>query len=133
MGSPIFQTLAGFVLVSSTAYGLAYDVFLKEGKKVVNLHREGKNLVVEEAPIGEGLPLFETFKVECRKGKLLLEWKPSDPSVEKVLVVTDGGKIKITTSRRLEFPAAKGGKFLRIFPVGEDGKIGLPAEVEIDG
>ena len=133
MGIPLFLTLAGLVLISSTAYGLVYDVFLKEGKRIVNLHREGKNLVVEEIPIGGRLPLFETFKVERVGKKLFLEWKSLNHSVKKVLVITDKGGIKVTTSRKLEIPIPRDVNLLRIFPIGKDGEIGLPAEVRLGG
>ena len=126
-------TLAGVLTLPLSSFGVVCDVFLKKGGKVLNLHREGKNLVVEETGIGENLPLFKTFEVKVEGGKLLLEWKPSDPSVERVLIVTDTGKVETLTSRRVEIPTNHLGEIIRVYPIGSNGEIGLPAEVRLGG
>lgn len=127
------STLAGIFVIPLSSFGLVCDVFLKKGDKVLNLHREGKNLIVEETRIGENLPLFKTFKVEYKNGKLLLEWKPSNPSVEKVLIITKNGKVETVSSKRVEISPSQSGELIRVYPLGRNGKLGLPAEVRLGG
>ena len=119
--------------LTATSYGLVYDVFLKEGKSIFNLHREGNNRVLEETRLGEKLPLFKTFKVELKGGKIVLRWQTGDPRVEKILIITDGGLFEETAQREVEIKKSLCGREIKVYPVGRDGKIGLPAEVKLYG
>ncbi len=129
----IISFLLSFFSLFSTSFGLTFEVFLKKGSKFIVVNKSGGNLTVEETRLGEELPLFSYFDVKEINGKLLVVWKPSDPSVEKVLVLTDTGNYKFCSSERIILKPPKGTKLIRIFPLGKGGKIGFPAEVKMEG
>ena len=127
-GGLLFSLLGLFI---STSYGLVYDVFLKEGKSIFNLHTDGESKVLQETRLGEKLPLFKTFKVELKGGKIVLRWQAADQKVEKILIITDGGLFEETAQRVVEIKKSLCGREIKVYPVGRDGKIGLPAEVKL--
>ena len=129
----LLPILFWFLLVSPHSFGLTFEVFLKKGNKVVAISKNGGNLTVEEIPFKGNLPIFSYFDVKKVNGKLLVEWKPSDPSVEKVLILTDTGSYKFCSSKRIVLNPPKGTKLIRIYPLSRGGKVGFPAEVQMEG
>ncbi len=128
----LLYSFLGIFVLSVPSYGFVYDVFLKEGKCIFNLHREGKNKVLEETRCGEKIPLFKTFRVEQRGRKILLIWQPSDPDVEKVLIITDGGLFEETSRKVVQLKTSKVVKEIKVYPISRDGRVGLPASVRLE-
>jgi len=123
----------GVAILSQTLFGLGYDVLLKREGKVFNLLKADNGSVEESLPLRGNLPLFSHFEVKEEKGKLFLVWKTSNPSVEGILIVTDVGKVIRSSKSRLTLKVPQGVRFLRVYPVDRNGRLGLPAEVYLDG
>ncbi len=129
--------MAGRLLLSifpllAVASQLSYKVSLKKGDEILNVYSEEGCKVIEKNHQEEGGPLFSHFKVVKEGNGLLIEWKPSDPSVEKVVIITDKGRFLESQQKRIRL-VLKGEKLISVYPVADGGVWGFPATVRLGG
>ncbi len=116
----------------AVASQLSYKVSLKKGNEVLSVYSEGSCRVIEKNPRKEEGPLFSHFRVVKEGNGLLIEWKPSDPSVEKVVIITDRGRFLESQHKRIRL-VLKGEKLISVYPVADGGVWGFPATVRLGG
>jgi len=112
-------------------FTLRVEVFIKQNGEIFRVIENDGSILKEKINfIWKEFPLFTHFKVKKTKGEVAIAWRGN---FEDCLLVTNKGDFIKLTQNTLKIKSDKELKYIQIFPLGSDGKPGLPARVQLEG
>jgi len=129
MGFKSLLTLAVFIPL--IGFSLRVEVFVKQNGEIFKVIENNGSVLKEKLNLKwKELPLFTHFEVKKTKDGVVIAWKGN---FKRCLLVTNKGDFIKLTKNTLKIKPDKELKLIQIFPLGGDGKPGLPASVQLGG